>query len=127
MWQIQRDGYILAMRTTTDQGILREIQKNFIRDAEKRKTRNSEIGLKIGGKWKAIQKIQSREIYEELKRKRYGKRKEDEMKTNHAENNDKENADAERKTILVEGSVQTDPTKQEKKQMAKNEEWRKVR
>lgn len=84
MWQIKRDGYILAMMTTKEQGILREIQKNYTRDLEMRNTRGTEIGLKIRGKWKSIQKIQSREIYEELKSKRYGKRKEDEMKTNHA-------------------------------------------
>jgi hypothetical protein len=70
------------MIITKNEGILRELNTNYIRDAEERMERGREIGLCIKGEWKEIKTIKSREIYEELMWQRYGQIKEEEMKKN---------------------------------------------
>jgi len=42
------------------------------------------MGLVIGGEWRAMRGLKTKEIYEELVRKRYGKLKEEDRKTNKA-------------------------------------------
>ena len=84
-WQDTKRGYALARHQSQNiPYIIKFINKQEKDEEERREEMKEEIGMMTERGWKKIENIKTKEIYERLKKKRYGEMKKEEMRVNHA-------------------------------------------
>ena len=84
-WQDTKRGYALARHMSQNNpAVIKYINQQETDEEERREEMKEEIGMMTERGWKKIENIKTKEIYERLKKKRYGEMKKEEMRVNHA-------------------------------------------
>ena len=84
-WQDAKRVYALARHMSQNNpAVIKYINQQETDEEERREEMKEEIGMMTERGWKKIENIKTKEIYERLKKKRYGEMKKEEMRVNHA-------------------------------------------